>query len=218
MVAVPELQRADSGQRRLRRRERQAHLQPLTTERTDVRHLRPRQFAVALASAVGAAVPLLIDTLALKACVRAEPGAMKVAPGFSFLPRPLPVTDHQGPHEERTSAPITVMIFNNLLVFIIAAILEISGCFAFWVWLRDGRTPLVALAGIASLIGFATALTRADAAFAGRAYAAYGGIYIAASPMWQWAIEGQQPSRGDLLGASIAVGGALVIVALAARG
>ena len=35
--------------------------------------------------------------------------------------------------------------------------------------------------GIASLSGFALALTRVDAVFAGRASAAYGGIYIAAS-------------------------------------
>jgi hypothetical protein len=38
--------------------------------------------------------------------------------------------------------------------------------------------------GIASLVGFALALTRVDSAFAGRAYAAYGGIYIAASLAW----------------------------------
>lgn len=47
------------------------------------------------------------------------------------------------------------------------------GCFAFW--LRRGAAPLVALLGIASLICFAVALTRVDSAFAGRAYAAYGG-------------------------------------------
>jgi hypothetical protein len=30
-----------------------------------------------------------------------------------------------------------------------------------------------------------------DSAFAGRAYAAYGGIYIAASLVWLWLVEGQ---------------------------
>ena len=52
---------------------------------------------------------------------------------------------------------------------------------------------MVALLGITSLIGFAAMLTRADTAFAGRAYAAYGGIYIAASLIWLWAVEGQRP-------------------------
>jgi small multidrug resistance family-3 protein len=69
----------------------------------------------------------------------------------------------------------------NLLAFVAAALLEIAGCFAFWMWLRQGRSPAIALLGILSLVVFAAMLTRVDAAFAGRAYAAYGGIYIAAS-------------------------------------
>ena len=72
----------------------------------------------------------------------------------------------------------------NVAVFAIAALLEIAGCFAFWTWLRRGVTPFIVVLGVASLIGFALALTRVDSAFAGRAYAAYGGIYIAASLVW----------------------------------
>ena len=71
--------------------------------------------------------------------------------------------------------------------------------------------------GIASLVGFALALTRVDSAFAGRAYAAYGGIYIAASLAWLWVVERQVPSRADVLGAALAIAGALVIIGFAAR-
>jgi small multidrug resistance family-3 protein len=46
-----------------------------------------------------------------------------------------------------------------------------------------------------SLALFAYALTRVDAAFAGRAYAAYGGIYVAASLVWLRAVEGVRPDR-----------------------
>lgn len=105
----------------------------------------------------------------------------------------------------------------NLLVFVTAAYLEIAGCFAFWTWLRQGRSALVALVGIASLVGFAAVLTRANSAFAGRAYAAYGGIYIAASLCWLWWVEGQRPPSLDLLGAAIAITGALVIIAAGLR-
>lgn len=105
----------------------------------------------------------------------------------------------------------------SVLVFVTAAVLEIAGCFAFWVWLRRGASPLIALVGVASLIGFAVALTRAESAFAGRAYAAYGGIYIAASLAWLWLAEGQRPSLTDLLGAAIAIGGALVIIGMAPK-
>lgn len=65
------------------------------------------------------------------------------------------------------------------------------------------------LSGLASLVRFALALTRIDSAFAGRAYAAYGGIYIAASGSGLWR---GQPTRSDLLGAALAIAGAVIII------
>ena len=108
-------------------------------------------------------------------------------------------------------------MITNVAIFAIAAFFEIAGCFAFWVWVRRGATPFVLTLGIASLVGFAFALTRVDSAFAGRAYAAYGGIYIAASLVWLWVVEGQIPTRSDLLGAMLAIAGALVIIGFAVR-
>ena len=105
----------------------------------------------------------------------------------------------------------------NVALFALAAFFEIAGCFAFWIWLRRGGTLVVALVGATSLIAFAVALTRVDSAFAGRAYAAYGGIYIVASLAWLWVVEGQAPTRTDLAGAALAVAGALVIIGFAAR-
>jgi small multidrug resistance family-3 protein len=105
----------------------------------------------------------------------------------------------------------------NLAIFALAAFFEIAGCYAFWIWLRRGVTPFIAVLGIASLAGFAVALTRIDSAFAGRAYAAYGGIYIAASLVWLWIAEGQRPTVTDLAGATLAILGALVIIGFASR-
>jgi small multidrug resistance family-3 protein len=105
----------------------------------------------------------------------------------------------------------------NLAAFMAAAILEIAGCFAFWVWLRRDGSAAVALLGIVSLVGFAAMLTRVDAAFAGRAYAAYGGVYIAASLAWLWVVEGQRPTGTDVFGASLAIAGAIVIIGAAAK-
>jgi small multidrug resistance family-3 protein len=105
----------------------------------------------------------------------------------------------------------------NVVVFVIAALFEIAGCFAFWVSLRRGATPLMAVLGVMSLIAFAFALTRVDSAFAGRAYAAYGGIYIAASLVWLWLVERQAPTRADLAGAVLAISGALLIIGFAER-
>src|SRR5882672_1863621 len=109
------------------------------------------------------------------------------------------------------------IVTTNLLVFATAAFFEIAGCFAFWTWLRRGASPFVALLGVASLVAFAVALTRVDSAFAGRAYAAYGGIYIAASLVWLWLAEGQRPSLTDVVGAGIAIVGALVIISFAPK-
>lgn len=63
-----------------------------------------------------------------------------------------------------------------------------------------------------SLALFEWALTCIDAEFAGRAYAAYGGIYIFASLIWMWAVEGSRTSGWDVMGAAICVVGAMVIV------
>ena len=102
----------------------------------------------------------------------------------------------------------------TLTVFVCAALLEIAGCFAFWAWLRQHRSPWLAVLGIASLVGFAAVLTRAETAFAGRAYAAYGSVYIAASLVWMWKIEGARPDRWDLFGVTIClIGGALIVFA-----
>jgi small multidrug resistance family-3 protein len=66
--------------------------------------------------------------------------------------------------------------------------------------------------GVASLVLFAWLLTQVDVDFAGRAYAVYGGVYIAASLCWLWGIEGRVPDRWDFIGASVAIVGAMIIL------
>jgi small multidrug resistance family-3 protein len=106
-------------------------------------------------------------------------------------------------------------VITNVVTFSVAAFFEIAGCFAFWWWLRRGGSPYAAPIGVGCLIVFAILLTRIDSAFAGRAYAAYGGIYITASLCWLWLAEGQRPTPTDLIGAAIAIVGALVILGFA---
>jgi small multidrug resistance family-3 protein len=100
----------------------------------------------------------------------------------------------------------------TLPTYILAAFAEIGGCFAFWAWLRLGKSPLWVVPGMASLALFAWALTRIDSDIAGRAYAAYGGIYILASLAWMWSVEGARPDRWDAIGAAICLVGAGVIL------
>ncbi|MCB1475955.1 MAG: YnfA family protein [Rhodobiaceae bacterium] len=100
----------------------------------------------------------------------------------------------------------------TIVWYIAAAIAEIAGCFAFWAWLRLDRSALWLAPGLLSLAFFAFALTRVDAGFAGRAYAAYGGVYIAASVIWLWIVERQLPDRWDIIGAVAALAGAAIII------
>lgn len=100
----------------------------------------------------------------------------------------------------------------SALIYLTAAVAEIAGCFAVWAWLRLDKSPWWLLPGMVSLLAFAVLLTRIDAGFAGRTYAAYGGVYIAASLVWLWTVEGQRPDRWDLTGAAIALIGAGIIL------
>ena len=100
----------------------------------------------------------------------------------------------------------------SLLWYCLAALGEIGGCFAFWAWLRMHKSPLWALPGTAALILFALALTQIGVAHAGRAYAAYGGIYILASLLWLWVVENTRPDQWDLYGATASLAGAALIL------
>lgn len=104
------------------------------------------------------------------------------------------------------------MIGTTLAIYAAAAICEIAGCFSFWAWLRLGRSPWLLAPGMLTLALFAYLLTRIDSSAAGRAYAAYGGIYILASLVWLWAVEGQRPDRWDVSGALICLVGAATII------
>ena len=96
--------------------------------------------------------------------------------------------------------------------YLAAALAEIGGCFSVWAWARLGASWLWLLPGMAALALFAWLLSRVDAAFAGRAYAAYGGVYIAASLAWLWIVERTPPDRWDLAGAALCLAGAAVIL------
>ena len=100
-----------------------------------------------------------------------------------------------------------------LALFALAALCEIAGCFAFWAWWRFDKSILWLFPGMASLALFGWLLTQVDSAFAGRAYAAYGGVYIAASLLWLWLAEGMRPDRFDTVGATLALAGAGIILA-----
>ena len=103
-------------------------------------------------------------------------------------------------------------MIGTVVVYIGAAVAEIAGCFAFWAWLRLDKSPWWLVPGMISLALSAFFLTRVESDLAGRAYAAYGGIYIAASIIWLWLVETRTPDRWDLTGAAVCLLGAAIIL------
>ncbi|NML04677.1 YnfA family protein [Sphingomonas sp. G-3-2-10] len=98
------------------------------------------------------------------------------------------------------------------ILYLAAALTEIFGCFTFWMWLRMDRSPFWLVPGILSLAAFAWLLTLVPSEAAGRAYAAYGGVYIAMSLLWLWLAEGMRPDRWDMAGSAICLVGACLIL------
>ena len=98
------------------------------------------------------------------------------------------------------------------LIYPLAALAEIGGCFAFWAWLKLNRSPVWLVPGVLSLIAFAWLLTLVPAVTAGRLFAAYGGVYICASLAWMALVEKTTPDRWDLIGGAVCLIGAGVIL------
>jgi len=103
-------------------------------------------------------------------------------------------------------------VLTSILAYVGAAIAEIAGCFAFWAWLRLDKPVWWVIPGMISLALFAYLLTLVESSFAGRTYAAYGGVYIAASLAWLWLVEGARPDRWDTIGAALCLIGMAVIL------
>lgn len=97
-------------------------------------------------------------------------------------------------------------------VYAVAALGEIAGCFAFWSVWRLGKSFWWLAPGMMALALFAYALTFVESDAAGRAYAAYGGIYIVASLLWLQMVEGQTPDRFDLIGGLVCLAGTAIIL------
>jgi len=105
----------------------------------------------------------------------------------------------------------------TIALFVVTALAEIVGCYLPYRWLHgDGRAWLLAPAAV-SLAAFAWLLSLHPSLGAGRTYAAYGGVYVAAAVLWMWKIEGIRPDRWDLIGSATCLVG-MAIIAFGPRG
>ena len=107
---------------------------------------------------------------------------------------------------------LLLVLIKTTTLFILTAMSEIAGCYAFYAVVRQGRHPGWLGVSVLLLLLFAWLLTLHPAGVAGRVYAAYGGVYIAASLFWMWRFEGVPPDRWDVAGATLCLIGAGTIM------
>jgi small multidrug resistance family-3 protein len=99
----------------------------------------------------------------------------------------------------------------SLGLFMLARLCEIAGEWMVWQWLRESRPWSWGLLGGAVLILYGVIPTFQTTHF-GRVYAAYGGVFIILSLLWGWILDGNQPDRFDVLGATLSLSGVAVIM------
>lgn len=96
-------------------------------------------------------------------------------------------------------------------LFVITAVAEIVGCYLPYLWLKKQGSPWLLIPAALSLALFAWLLSLHPTA-AGRAYAAYGGVYVAVAMVWLWQVERVALTGWDLAGAAVAIAGMGIIV------
>ena len=102
-------------------------------------------------------------------------------------------------------------IFKSLFYFFLAGLCEIGGGYLVWQWLREGKSAGFGVLGsvILMLYGFVPTL---QPAHFGRAYAAYGGVFIVMATLWGWRVDRITPDRFDLIGGALALLGVFVMM------
>jgi len=103
------------------------------------------------------------------------------------------------------------VIIISLVLFFAAALFEIGGGYLVWLWLREKRGRLLGFLGALVLFVYAVIPTLQPAHF-GRVYAAYGGIFIVSSIIWGLIIDKKKPDRYEIIGAAVALIGAVIIM------
>jgi small multidrug resistance family-3 protein len=102
------------------------------------------------------------------------------------------------------------IIIITLVLFFVAALLEIGGGYLVWQWIREKKGIVMVLVGGIILFVYGIIPTFQPSHF-GRTYAAYGGIFIISSIIWGMIVDKKRPDRFELIGSLIAVVGAVII-------
>jgi small multidrug resistance family-3 protein len=93
-------------------------------------------------------------------------------------------------------------ILTSIGIFIFAALLEISGGYLIWRWLKNHQGKIIGLIGGLILFSYSVVMTLQPENF-GKVYAAYGGIFIMFSLLWGYWIDKKKPDRFEIFGSIV---------------
>ena len=108
-------------------------------------------------------------------------------------------------------------MLRTALLFVLTAVAEIVGCYLPYLWLRQGRSPVLLIPAAASLALFAWLQTLHPSA-AGRVYAAYGAVYVSVALVWLRIVEEVPLTFRDLVGSVVVLAGMGILMGGAQRG
>lgn len=103
-------------------------------------------------------------------------------------------------------------VTRSILLFAVAAVLEIGGAWLVWQGLREHRGLVWVGGGVVALGLYGVVATLQPDAEFGRILAAYGGVFVAGSLVWGMVVDGFRPDRWDALGALVCLVGVAVIM------
>ncbi len=102
-------------------------------------------------------------------------------------------------------------VARSIGLFIAAGLAEIGGGYLVWRWLREGAPVIIGIIGAAVLVLYGVIPTLQQSHAFGRIYAAYGGVFVVASLLWGWGVDGSRPDGYDGIGAAVVLAGVALI-------
>lgn len=102
-------------------------------------------------------------------------------------------------------------IIRTISLFIIAGLAEIGGAYLIWQWVRVSKPAFWGLLGLIALLVYSLTQTLQTFTF-GRAFAAYGGVFITLAMLWGWGVDDHMPDRWDWIGVGVCLAGVVIIL------
>lgn len=103
-------------------------------------------------------------------------------------------------------------VTRSVVLFVLAALLEIGGAWLVWQGWREHRGLWWIAGGVIALGAYGFVATLQPSAEFGRILAAYGGVFVAGSLAWGVVVDRFRPDRYDIAGALICLVGVVVIM------